>query len=91
MTIKLNFDHSHYVKLIQMLDWLKGMGVVTSYEVENKEQTPAENPLSKKESELQEDRMIELGLKQIENGQVMSHEEAMGKIRDSAGALTGPE
>ncbi len=41
-----------------------------------------DKPDSQKALEIQEDAMIEIGLKQIENGQVMSNEEAKEKIRE---------
>ncbi len=41
-----------------------------------------ENPDSKEAQEIQKDAMIDVGLQQIENGQVMSHEEAMKKIKE---------
>lgn len=40
-----------------------------------------DKPLSQQALEIQEDAMTEIGLKQVENEQVMSNEEAREKIR----------
>lgn len=79
MTIKLNFDNNNYVKLIQMLDWLKGMGVVTSYEVENKQHTLTENPLDGEA--LIEDMMVK-GDEAIAAGDLLTADEVSKSVEN---------
>ena len=72
MTIKLEFDKSFLNKLIQHLDWLKGLGVVKSYEVENKHTTITENPSDGEE--LIED-MMQKADEAIADGNLLTTEE----------------
>ena len=74
MTVQLNFDKTNQQRLLQMLDWLQGIGLLRSYELE-----ASSSSIS---LENQETAMVEAGLRQIENGQVMSHEEARKKIEE---------
>lgn len=78
MTVKLNFDKIHQQRLLQLLEWLKGIGVVKSYEVD-KNHSFIKEPLDGEELL---DDMLQQAEKDILAGNLLTSEEVTTRIEN---------